>query len=158
MTVVIGVDGAAQIDLGNGLKYVADITSWRLELNREELSRTTVADDAKRRTAGLADWTGDFSFNIELSEDDSMAQSAWHLLQFIIAGRDDELKAEVALILQRHEVVPDCDIFRGGIPGAVWLAGTVVIGGIRLDCGSPEQPLVGLVRWGADGALTLQRD
>lgn len=157
MAVIVGADGAAQIDLGNGLKYIANITSWSVKLDRGYLNRTTQADEAKKRTADIADWTGDFSFNIQLSEDTSVALSAWPLLQFIIAGKDDELKAEVALILQRNQVMADCDIFQTTIPGAVWLAGTVVIGGVGLDCEDPEKPLVGLAQWGADGALTLHR-
>lgn len=157
MAVIVGADGAAQIDLGNGLKYMANITSWSIRLDRGYLDRTDLSHEAKKRTAGLADWTGDFSFNIQLSEDTSVALSAWQLLQFIIAGRDDELKAEVALILQRNQVMADCNIFQTTIPGAVWLAGTVVIGSVGLDCEDPEKPLVGLAQWGADGALTLHR-
>lgn len=158
MTVIVGADGAVQINLGNGLKYMANVTSWRANLGRDMLDKTTQADDAKRRTAGLADWTGDFAFSIEFSDDISVAQSAWQMLQFALSGRDDELKAEIALILQHHGIPPDCNIFQASIPGVIRLTGTVVIGDIKIDCEDPEKPLVLVASWGADGALTPERD
>jgi len=158
MAVIVGSDGAVQIDLGNGLKYMANIKSWRARLGRDLLDKTTQADDSKKRTAGLADWTGDFAFNLEFSDDVSVALSAWQMLEFALSGRDDELKADVALILQRYGILPDCNIFQTSIPGVIRVTGTVVIGDIAIDCEDPEQPLVLVASWGADGALTPERD
>jgi hypothetical protein len=157
MSVLIGSNGAAQINLGGGIKYVANIFSWTASMKRDMLSRTTQADEAERRTGGLADWTGDFSFNLQFSDDADTAQSAWQMLDFAYSNTDDDLKAELRLILQSHKLPPDYDVFRTTISGIIQLAGTIVIGDVSLDCTDPGQPIVAKAFWGGDGALALQR-
>jgi hypothetical protein len=157
MSVIVGSSGAAQINLGDGIKYVANIFSWNASLKRDMLSRTTQADEAERRTGGLADWTGDFSFRLQFSDDTATAQSAWQMLDFAYSKTDDDLKAELRLILQSHKLPPDCDIFRTTVSGIVRLAGTIVIGDVSLDCTDPEQPIIAKAFWSGDGALALQR-
>lgn len=157
MAVIVGSDGAAQIDLGDGLKYVANVKSWRASLKRDMLRRTTQADEAERRTGGLADWSGDFEFRLQFSDDTSTAQSAWQMLNFALTGTDDDLKADIELILQRYQLLPDCDIFGTTVAGVVKLVGTVVIGDVSLNCEDPEQPLIAVASWAGDGVLTPQR-
>jgi len=157
MSVIVGSDGAAQVNLGGGVKYIANIKSWRANLKRDMLRRTTQADEVEKRTAGLADWSGDFEFFLQFSDDVTTAQSSWQMLNFALTGTDDSLKANVALILQTHQVLPDCDIFSTTIPGVIKLIGTVVIGDVTINCEDPEHPLGLLVSWAGDGAMTLQR-
>lgn len=157
MGVITGADGAFQLDLGFGLKYMAKVTTWRANLSRDMLNRTTVADDMRKRTAGLGDFTGDFGFFLTFSDDISIAQSAWQVLEFIISGRDDGLKAEVALIMQSSQVEPEYDCFSSSISGIVKLTGTVVLGDMDIDCKDPEQPIGVLASWAADGGLDLVR-
>jgi hypothetical protein len=157
MSVLVGSDGAAQIDLGGGIKYVANIFSWNASMKRDMLRRTTQADEAERRTGGLADWTGDFSFKLQFSDDTATAQSAWQMLDFAYSNTDDDLKAELRLILQSYKLPPDYDVFRTTVSGIIQLAGTIVIGDVSLDCTDPEQPIIAKAFWGGDGALALQR-
>lgn len=159
MAVVTGANGAAELDLGDGLKCVANIFSWEARLSRETLNRTTQADDYKKRTAGLGDWSGSFSFRLQFSDDTSVAQSAWQILEYALTATDDDLKAELSLVLQGQKVPSgDCEVFSSVIEGKIWLAGTVVVTDISLDCSDPEQPIVAVASWEADGALTPERD
>ena len=158
MAVILGSDGAVKIDLGDGLKYIAQIRSWEAALSRPSLRRTTMADEAEKRASGVADWGGNFELQIVLSEDDSTALSAWKLLQFLLAGVDEGLKADVELILQRYQISADCVTFGTSLSGVVKLAGTVLLTDVRLDCQSPEEALVLVVYWEGDGALGLVRD
>lgn len=157
MAVIVGADGAAQINLGGGLKYIANIRSWRASLRRDMLRRTTLADEAERRTGGLADWTGDFEFRLQFSDDTTVAQSAWQMLDFALSNTDDDLKADLSLILQRYQLSPDYDIFDTTVAGIVKLTGTVVIGDVSLNCEDPEQPIIAVASWAGDGALTPLR-
>lgn len=157
MSVIVGNDGAAKLNLGSGLIYVANIFSWEAELSYEMLRQTTLADDYERRTGGLGDWTGSFSFRLQFSDDIETAQSSWQILQYACSKQDDDLKAGIELCLQREEKPADCEIFDSTIPGTISLIGTVVIAGIRLDCSDPEQPIVAVAIWNADGALTPYR-
>ncbi len=157
MSLLVGSDGAAQINLGGGLKFVANIFSWNARLRREMLRQTTQADDYEKRTAGLGDWSGSFSFRMQFSDDTSVAQSAWQLLDFALTKNDDDLKASIALILQSYKLPPDCDIFKTTIPGVIKLTGTVVIGDLSLNCEDPEQPIIAVASWEGDGALTPVR-
>lgn len=158
MAVIVGADGAVELDLGNGNKCVAEVFAWNASMKREMLRRTTQADEAERRTGGLSDWTGSFSFRLQFSDDDSIAQSAWQIAEFAVAGTDDELKAEASFVLQRYGVRGDCDIFQSTISDAIKLVGTIVIGDLSFDCSDPEQPLVCVASWEADGALALVRE
>lgn len=157
MAVIVGADGAAQINLGGGLKYIANIRSWRASLKRDMLRRTTLADEAERRTGGLADWSGDFEFRLQFSDDTSVAQSAWQMLNFALTNTDDALKADLSLILQRYQLPPDYDIFDTTVAGIIKLTGTVVIGDVSLNCEDPEQPIIAVASWAGDGALTPLR-
>jgi hypothetical protein len=95
---------------------------------------------------------------LQLSDDVSVAQSSWQMLNFALTGVDDGLKADLKLMLQSHQVLPeDCDIFRTTIPGIISLVGTVVIGDVRLDCTDPKEPIILVLHWSGDGALTPQR-
>lgn len=157
MAVLVGADGAAKLDLGDGLKYVANIFSWNAQLRREMLRQTTQADNYEKRTGGMGDWTGSFSFRLQFSDDTSVAQSAWQLLNFAFTQNDDDLKAGIELILQSYKLPTDCDIFKTTVPGIIKLTGTVVIGDISMNCEDPEQPIVAVANWEADGALTPVR-
>jgi hypothetical protein len=157
MSLLVGSDGAAQINLGSGLKFVANIFSWNARLRREMLRQTTQADDYEKRTAGLGDWSGSFSFRMQFSDDTSVAQSAWQLIDFALTKNDDDLKASIALILQSYKLPPDCDIFKTTIPGVIKLTGTVVIGDLSLNCEDPEQPIIAVANWEGDGAMTPVR-
>lgn len=158
MAVIVGADGAAKIELGDGLKYIANIFSWQADLRRAMLRTTTQADDFERRTGGLGDWTGSFSFRLQFSDDTEVAQSAWQLLQHVCTGTDDGLKASVSLILQQYAVQHDYDIpFESTIGGTISLNGTVVVGGVSLNCEDPEKPIIAVASWEGDGALIPQR-
>jgi hypothetical protein len=157
MAVIVGTNGAAKLNLGGGLKYVANMFSWNARLRREMLRQTTQADNYEKRTAGLGDWTGSFSFRLQFSDDTSVAQSAWQLLNFAFSNTDDTLKASMELILQSEKLPPDFDIFKTTVSGIIKLTGTVVIGDISMDCEDPEQPIVAVANWEGDGALTLAR-
>jgi hypothetical protein len=157
MAVIVGTNGAAKLNLGGGLKYVANIFSWDAQLRREMLRQTTQADDYEKRTAGMGDWTGSFSFRLQFSDDTSVAQSAWQLLNFAFTETDDDLKAGIELILQSYKLPTDCDIFKTTIPGIIKLTGTVVIGNISMNCEDPELPIVAKANWEADGALAPVR-
>jgi hypothetical protein len=157
MSVLVGAHGAAQLDLGGGLKYVANIFSWDASMRRAMLSRKTQADDFERNTGGLAGWSGSFSFKLQFSDDTSTAQSAWQMLYFAFTKTDDDLKADLRLILQSHKLTPDYDIFQTTVGGIIQLAGTIVIGDVSLDCTDPEQPIIAKAFWSGDGALALQR-
>lgn len=157
MGVLVGADGSAKLDLGNGLICVANIFSWNAKLGREMLPTTTQADEFRRRTAGLGDWSGSFSFRLQFSDDTTVAQSSWQILDFALTKTDDELKADLELILQRYQLPPDHGIFGTTIDGIVQLTGTVVIGDISLNCEDPEQPIIAVASWEGDGALTPER-
>jgi hypothetical protein len=121
------------------------------------LRQTTQADDYAKRTAGLGDWSGSFSFRMQFSDDTSVAQSAWQLIDFALTKNDDDLKASIELILQSYKLPPDCDIFKTTIPGIIKLTGTVVIGDLSLNCEDPEQPIIAVANWEGDGAMTPVR-
>lgn len=157
MAVLVGSDGAAQIDLGDGLKYVANIKSWRANMKRDMLRRTTQVDNFERNTGGLASWSGDFEFRLQFSDDTTVAQSAWQMLNFALTGTDDDLKTDLSLILQRYQLIPDYDIFDTTVGGVIKLTGTVVIGDVSLNCEDPEQPIIAVASWAGDGALTPLR-
>jgi len=158
MGVIVGSDGGVQINLGGGLKYVANIFSWNVNMGRDMLRTTTQADEAERRTGGLADWSGDISMRLQFSDDTNVAQSSWQMLNFALTGVDDGLKADLRLMLQSYQALPeDCDIFRTTIHGIISLVGTVVIGDVRLDCTDPGEPIILVLSWSGDGALTPQR-
>jgi hypothetical protein len=158
MTVVVGTDGAAKIDLGSGLKYMANIRSWELSVSRPSLSRTNLGDEAERSVSGVAKWTGDFEFHLVFSEDESVALSSWKMLEFALAGVGDELFADIELILQRHQIAPDFEVFRSTIPGVIKLSGTVLVTDVRMDCTDPGEPIVMVADWEGDGALTPVRE
>jgi hypothetical protein len=158
MALLVGADGAAKLNLGSGLKYVANIFSWQAQLRRETLRRTTQADDFERRTAGLGDWSGSFSFRMQFSDDTSVALSSWQLLNYALTATDDDLKAEVELILQHYTLPADNDVFATTIPGVIKLTGTVVIADISMNCEDPEQPIIAVASWEGDGALTPERE
>lgn len=157
MTVLKGSDGRAQLNLGGGLKCIANIFSWRAQRRIEMLRRTTQADEAERRTAGIADWSGSFSFRLQFSDDTTTALSAWQILNFALMNTDDALKASVNLILQAYQISPDYDIFNTTVSGIIKLTGTVVVSDVSLDCTDPEQPIVAVASWEGDGALSLER-
>lgn len=157
MTVLVGADGSVELDLGDGLICVANVFTWEAELKREMLRRTTQADEFERRTAGLGDWSGSFSFRMQFSDDIEQAQSAWQILEYAVTGSDDDLKADIDLVLQHYRRPPDYDIFNSTIAGVIKLTGTVVIGDIRLDCEDPEKPIVAVAIWQGDGPLALER-
>ena len=157
MSVLVGSHGAAQLDLGGSLKYVANIFSWDASMKRAMLNRTTQADDFEKNTGGLAGWSGSFSFKLQFSDDTSTAQSAWQMLDFAYSNTDDDLKAELRLILQSYKLPPDYDIFKSTVSGIIRLAGTIVIGDVSLDCTDPEQPIIAKAFWSGDGALALER-
>ena len=157
MTVLKGSDGRAQLNLGGGLKCMANIFSWRAQRKMEMLRRTTQADEAERRTAGIADWSGSFSFRLQFSDDQTTALSAWQILNFALTNTDDALKAGISLILQAYKISPDYDIFNTTIAGVIKLTGTVVVSDVSLDCSDPEQPIVAVASWEGDGALILER-
>jgi hypothetical protein len=158
MSVAVGTDGAAKIDLGNGLQYMANIRSWELGINRPSLRRTDMADEAERSVSGVSQWTGDFEFHLVFSEDESIALSSWQVLQFALTGIDDQLFADIELILQRHQLSPDLEVFYSTIPGVIKLAGTVLVTNVRMNCRDPEQPIVIVAEWEGDGALALVRE
>lgn len=157
MTVLKGSDGKAQLNLGDGLKSVANIFSWRAQRRIEMLRRTTQADETERRTAGIADWSGSFSFRLQFSDDTTTALSAWQILNFALMNTDDNLKASVNLILQAYQISPDYDIFNTTVSGIIKLTGTVVVSDVSLDCSDPEQPIVAVASWEGDDALILER-
>jgi len=157
MSILVGSDGAAQINLGDGLKYVANIFSWNASMKRDMLDRTTQADDFEKRTGGLAGWSGSFSFRIQFSDDIGTVQSAWQMLDFAFSNTDDDLKSELRLILQSRKLPPDYNIFKSTVSGIIQLAGTIVIGDVSLDCSDPEQAIIAVANWSGDGALSLQR-
>ena len=156
MSVLVGTDGAVQVNLGGGLKYVADIFQWNANLKRSMLSRTTQADDFEKNTGGMAAWSGDFSFRMRFS-DDATVQSAWQMLNFALTGTDDTLKSELELILQTSQLSPDYDVYKTTVGGVIKLTGTIVIGDIRLDCKEPGEPVIAVASWAGDGALALVR-
>lgn len=158
MGVLVGADGAAKINLGNGLKYIANIKSWRVLCSNKPLKRTTQADEASRCTGGLFEWSGDFEFHLEFSDDESVALSAWQMLNFALSARGDDRKAEIALILQAHQLPPDYDVFSSTIPGVIKLTGTVTIANVPINCEDPEQPIVCVANWEGDGDLALVRN
>jgi hypothetical protein len=158
MGVLVGADGAAKINLGNGLKYVANIISWRVLCSNKPLERTTQADEASRTTGGLSRWSGDFEFHLQFSDDESVALSSWQMLDFAFNAKGDDRKAEIALILQSHQLPPDYDVFSSWIPGVVKLTGTVTLTDVPINCENPEQPIVCVANWEGDGELALVRD
>lgn len=157
MAVVVGSDGAAKINLGDGSQYIANIKSWRINMNRDYLSRTTQADEVERNTGGMSSWTGDFEMHLSFSDDESVALSSWQVLDFVINNTDDDLKAELSLLLQQYGVQADCKTFKTSMQEAISLTGTVVLGSVNMNCEDPEQPIVLVINWTADGPLTLQR-
>jgi hypothetical protein len=157
MAVIVGSDGAAQINLGDGRKFIANMFAWNARLRREMLSRTTQADDYERRTGGMGDWSGSFSFRMQFSDDTTFAQSAWQLLNFAFTKTDKDLKAQIRLILQSHKLPPDCDIFKTTITGGIRLRGTVVISDVSINCEDPEQPMIAVVSWEGDGPMVFVR-
>jgi hypothetical protein len=157
VAVLVGADGGARIDLGNGLKFIAGVISWRALCSNKPLSRTTQADEAAKSTGGLSEWSGDFELHLQFSDDESVALSSWQMLEFALAAKGGSRKAEIALILQAHQLPPDYDVFSGTIPGVIKLAGTVTIADVSIDCEDPEQPIVCVVNWEGDGDLSLVR-
>ena len=91
------------------------------------------------------------------SDDTTVAQSAWQMLNFALTSTDDDLKTELSLILQRYQLIPDYDIFDTTVGGVIKLTGAVVIGDVSLNCEDPEQPIIAVASWSGDGALTPQR-
>jgi hypothetical protein len=158
MSVILGSDGSIKIDLGDGQRFIANVFSYRVNLGRETLPQTRQGDEAVKRTGGLADHTGSVSLRMQFSDDNEYIESAWQILDYVLAGSDDELKAEIELYLQRQGTVVQCgDDFTTIIPESVYLAGTVVLTNVSIDCADPGEPVVAVLSWEADGALALQR-
>jgi hypothetical protein len=157
MAIITGSDGAVKINLGDGLEYIAEVVSWTVNMDREMLSRTNAADESERTTGGRNSWTGDLELHVAFSDDTSVALSSWQLLAFAINNTDDDLKAELRLVLQRYGVMPDYTVFNTSVAGVVELVGTVVLGPVSLNCEDPEKPIVLVISWTADGPLALQR-
>jgi hypothetical protein len=155
MAVAVGADGAAQFDFGNGLKYMANMFAWDIDYGSETLPQTNLADTHKRRTGGLKDSSGSFSFYLQFSEDEEPAHSALQMLDFIFNGTGNQLKTEMELILQRSKIAPDYDVFMSSVPGVIKLSGTVLVPRIRLNCENPERPLIAVAQWEGDGPLAL---
>jgi hypothetical protein len=160
MPVIVGSDGAIQFDLGGGSLCTANTFAWSVNLGRETLPTTKQGDEAVTRTGGLADHTGSVSIRLQFSDDTSTANSAWQILDFALGNTDDDLKADLTLYLQRSGLTAGCgdDAFDTAIQDAIVLAGTVVVAGISLDCTAPEEPIVAVISWEADGALALSRE
>lgn len=160
MPVIVGSDGAVQFDLGSGSLCTANTFAWSVNLGRETLPTTKQGDEAVTRTGGLADHTGSVSIRLQFSDDTANANSAWQLIDFALGNTDDDLKADVKLYLQRSGLTAGCgdDAFDTVIQDPIVLAGTVVIAGISLDCTDPGEPVVAVLNWEADGALTLSRE
>ena len=157
MTVILGSDGGIQFDLGNGLVCVANVFSWSANLGRETLDTTKQGDEARTRTGGLADHTGSVSLRLQFS-DDTAVNSAWQILNHVLTNSDDDLKASLKLILQSPGGGGTCDpVFDTLIPDAVSLTGSAVITDVSLDCSDVGEPVVAVMSWEADGALTLVR-
>lgn len=159
MSVIFGSDGAIQFDLGPGLRYVANVFEWKANFGRETLDTTKQGDEARTRTGGLADHTGDVSIRIELSDDNSIADSAWQLLTYAINNDDDDLKADIKLIIQSAGGNKLCSEspFGSFIGESVYFEGTVVVSSVSLTCGDPGDPIVAVLNWEADGKLLLAR-
>lgn len=157
MSVIVGSDGAVKINLGNGLKYIANIRSWQAKMNRDMLPQTTLADETERNTGGLASWSGDFGLRLEFSDDESVALSSWQFLDFAINNSDNDLKAELHLIIQSQGLDPSRDIFKTTVPGIIKLVGTVVIGSTSLNCEDPAEAVIAVINWSGDGPMQLQR-
>lgn len=160
MPVIVGSDGSMQFDLGGGLLCTANTFAWSVDLGRETLDTTRQGDEARTRTGGLADHTGSVSIRLQFSDDTAEANSAWQILDFALGNGDDDLKASIKLYLQRSGLTAGCgdDTFDTVVQDAIVLTGTVVVGGISLDCSAPEEPIVAVVNWEADGPLALSRE
>jgi len=157
MAVIVGADGAIELDLGNGLVRAANIFQWEARLTRDSLPRTTQADDYKRWTGGLGEWSGSFSFRLQFSDDGDTALSAWQLLTFIVSNTGDDLKGNLRLILQGQGEGAGSDVFRFPISDQIMLSGQVLISDVGLNCEDPERPIIATASWLGDGELTLER-
>lgn len=159
MTVVLGADGAVQFNFGDGSRCTANVFSWSANLGRETLDTTKQGDEARTRTGGLADHTGSVSLRLQFSDDTTDANSAWQILEYALGNTDDDLKAAITLYLQRSDPPADCDdVFSSLVRVPIKLTGTVVIGGISLDCTDPGEPIVAVLSWESDGPLVLSRE
>lgn len=159
MSVIFGSDGAIQFNLGPGQRCTANVFSWSVNLGRETLDTTRQGDEARSRTGGLADHTGSVSLRLQFSDDDTTANSAWQILEFALGNTDDDLKAAITLYLQRSDPPASCDdVFDTLVRVPIKLTGTVVIGGISLDCTDPGEPIVAVLNWESDGPLVLSRE
>jgi hypothetical protein len=95
---------------------------------------------------------------LQFSDDTALANSAFQIIDYALGNSDDELKANLRLYLQRTPPAQECDdVFDSLVSDEVYLAGGVVLTSISLDCTDPGEPLVAVLGWEADGALTLER-
>ena len=158
MAVITGADGQVQFDLGGGAVCTANVFQWTANLGRQTLDTTRQGDEGRRRTGGLADHTGTVSLRLQFSDDTATANSAWQLLDFALGNVDDGLKAGLTLYVQMSSTSGLCDgVFGSTFSDAVSLTGSVVVADVRMDCSDVTQPVVAVLNWEADGALTLQR-
>lgn len=128
---LMGDDGLIQLDLGDGLQCSAEITSYRLQLERSKLETTAQGDEFQTYVAGIKGWSGDISFNIRLVQN-ALTFTAAQLIPSILA---DETEAEIdaRFYLQRRDGGAECGEIGGITLGQAWIGGTIILDQITID-------------------------
>lgn len=156
--VLIGTDGLIFMQLADLGQVVANSFRWTVTLGNEFLEKTDLSNEARRKTGGLKNHTGSFTIMVNFLENNQEALSVWQLLNFAVSNTDDDMQAQIELIIQKGGLPlqhSTCDA--SPITDQISLVGTVVVGDISINCEDPANPLVATLAWEADGLLTPTR-
>ena len=146
---LLGEDGTLRFNLGSGLQCTAELTSYRLLINRGRLDTTKQGDEWRTYCSELKGWSGELNLHIRLAEQADLFTVA-QLIPSILA---DEGEAEVPaeFFLQRSAAPMGCPPGTNKGPG--WFSGTVILSEITLDIGSATELIRGAARFEGTGPL-----
>jgi hypothetical protein len=144
---LLGEDGTLRFDLGSGLLCMAELTSYRLLINRDRLETTKQGDESRTYVAGLKGFSGELNFHIRLGIQSDLFTVAQLIPSILAMEGEAPIKAE--FYLQSHASTSGCLPSKG--PG--WFNGFVLLDEITLDIGNALELIRGAGRFTGTGNL-----
>jgi hypothetical protein len=144
---LLGEDGTLRFNLGSGLQCTAELTSYRLLINRDRLETTTLAEESRTYVAGLKGFSGELNFNIRLAMQADLFTAAQLIPSVLALEGKAPIPAE--FYLQRSSAPAGCPPNRG--PG--WFSGVVLLDEITLDIGNAAELIRGAGTFTGTGDL-----
>jgi hypothetical protein len=150
---LLGEDGTLRFDLGSGLLCTAELTSYRLLINRDRLETTKQGDESRTYVTGLKGFSGELNFNIRLAEQNDLFTVAQMIPSILAMEGEAPIDAEFYL----QSGVPAGGCSPSGQPGSRrgpgWFSGVVLLDEITLDVGGATELIRGAGRFTGTGDL-----